>query len=139
MDASGFRYRTNMAWIKQTRRLGTGNFWRNGHELLLLGLRGDAGGFLDKTLVSHFTAPPGRHSEKPEVVRERIERAVPGPFVELFARSRREGWDVIWATTSQVGGTDDVTRRLTWTDDGATVLDATLDVPLNTLEQMAWR
>lgn len=24
-----------------------------------------------------------------------IERAVPGPFVELFARSRREGGDVI--------------------------------------------
>ena len=97
MNAWGFRYLTNMVWVKETRRLGTGNFWRNGHELLLLGLRGNAGGFVDKTLVSHLVAPPGRHSEKPEAVREMIERAVPGPYLELFARSRRDQWDVVWS------------------------------------------
>ena len=95
MNAWGFCYVANLAWIK--RRLGGGNYWRNAHELLLLGVRGGAGGFLDKTLLSWLEASPGRHSEKPEQIRAMIERAVPGPYVEMFARSRRPGWDYVWS------------------------------------------
>jgi N6-adenosine-specific RNA methylase IME4 len=81
MDAWGFRYKSNLAWIKETPRLGAGNFWRNAHELLLLGVRGDAGRFLDRTLKSILEAPPGRHSEEPEAARAMIERAVPVPLL----------------------------------------------------------
>jgi hypothetical protein len=33
------------------------------------------------------------HSRKPDCVRERIERLVAGPYLELFARETKEGWD----------------------------------------------
>jgi N6-adenosine-specific RNA methylase IME4 len=37
-------------------------------------------------------APVGRHSEKPDEVRRRIERLVQGPYLELFARKPVPGW-----------------------------------------------
>ena len=40
-----------------------------------------------------IATPIGRHSEKPAAVYQRIERLVPGPYCELFARKRRAGWD----------------------------------------------
>jgi N6-adenosine-specific RNA methylase IME4 len=33
------------------------------------------------------------HSRKPDCVRERIERLVAGPYLELFARETKLGWD----------------------------------------------
>jgi len=33
------------------------------------------------------------HSRKPDCVRERIERRVGGPYLELFARETKQGWD----------------------------------------------
>ncbi len=33
------------------------------------------------------------HSRKPDGIHERIERLVAGPYLELFARQRRPGWD----------------------------------------------
>jgi N6-adenosine-specific RNA methylase IME4 len=38
-------------------------------------------------------APRREHSRKPADVRERIERLVPGPYLELFARETKPGWD----------------------------------------------
>jgi N6-adenosine-specific RNA methylase IME4 len=37
--------------------------------------------------------PRREHSRKPDCIHERIERLVAGPYVELFARQRRPGWD----------------------------------------------
>lgn len=34
-----------------------------------------------------------QHSRKPDSVRERIERLVSGPYLELFARETKRGWD----------------------------------------------
>ena len=34
-----------------------------------------------------------QHSRKPDGIHERIERLVAGPYLELFARSRRKDWD----------------------------------------------
>jgi N6-adenosine-specific RNA methylase IME4 len=36
--------------------------------------------------------PRREHSRKPEDVRERIERLVAGPYLELFARETKPGW-----------------------------------------------
>jgi N6-adenosine-specific RNA methylase IME4 len=33
------------------------------------------------------------HSRKPDCVRERIERLIKGPHLELFARETKSGWD----------------------------------------------
>jgi N6-adenosine-specific RNA methylase IME4 len=37
--------------------------------------------------------PRGRHSEKPAAFLDIVERVSPGPYVELFARAPRLGWD----------------------------------------------
>lgn len=36
--------------------------------------------------------PARQHSRKPDCVYERLERLVPGPYLEMFARSTRPGW-----------------------------------------------
>jgi len=70
---------------------GVGHYLRGQHELCLFGVRG---GFIGmKPQDSLLLAPRGRHSEKPGSAYEVIEAVSPGPRLELFARSRREGWD----------------------------------------------
>ena len=91
MRSWGFDYRSSFVWTKP--QIGTGNYWRSAHELLLLGVRGSAP-FADRSLRSWITEPRGAHSAKPEVVRELIERASPPPYLELFARSAAPGWTV---------------------------------------------
>jgi len=41
-----------------------------------------------------FQYPRGKHSQKPEGFQDMIEKVSPGPYVELFARRKRPGWDV---------------------------------------------
>lgn len=43
--------------------------------------------------------PRGRHSEKPEAFLDLVERISPGPYLELFARRDRLGWDT-WGDES---------------------------------------
>lgn len=93
MRAWGFAYKTQAMWAKD--RIGTGYWFRNKHELLLVGTRGDvpapAPGTQWESLIS---APVGAHSEKPAKVYELIEAYFPNlPKIELNARARREGWD----------------------------------------------
>ena len=38
-------------------------------------------------------APRQEHSRKPDEVYDRIEQLLEGPYVELFARRERKGWD----------------------------------------------
>jgi N6-adenosine-specific RNA methylase IME4 len=57
-------------------------------------VRGDATRFRDKNLRSWAEYERGAHSEKPEEVRRSIERASPGPYLELFGRRPVEGWAV---------------------------------------------
>jgi N6-adenosine-specific RNA methylase IME4 len=40
-----------------------------------------------------FEWPRGRHSEKPEAFFDLVEEVSPGPYLELFARRARFGWD----------------------------------------------
>jgi len=99
MDAWGFRYRTNMAWVKD--RQGTGYWFRGRHELLLLGVRGRFPTPL-KTQVpdSVLQAPRGKHSQKPAEVAEMLERIFPhAAKLELFCRAPRDGW-AVWGNES---------------------------------------
>ena len=58
-----------------------------------------------KSHGTHLTdsGPPAR-LPKPAEARQRIARLVPGPYLELFARSRTEGWDA-WG--AEVGKFED--------------------------------
>lgn len=89
MEAWGFTYKSCFVWVKP--QMGIGNYWRLSHEFLLLGVRGSAP-FADKSLMSWGQFPRAKHSDKPEQVREFIERASPGPYLELFARRRVPRW-----------------------------------------------
>jgi N6-adenosine-specific RNA methylase IME4 len=92
MEAWGFEYRGNFVWCKM--QMGVGNYWRNAHELLLLGTRGRLKQFKDHGLHSWMVASRGAHSQKPEQVRAYIEGASPGPYLELFGRRSIAGWTV---------------------------------------------
>ena len=47
---------------------------------------------LSKDVSQIVLAPRGRHSAKPPEIRQRIERLVEGPYLELFARETTPGW-----------------------------------------------
>lgn len=72
-------------------RIGMGRLVRNAHEVALLCKRGKPK-TLDHGVPSVIFAPRGKHSEKPEIFYWMIERLVPGPRAELFARRHRPGW-----------------------------------------------
>ena len=99
MAAWGFTYKTQVVWVKD--RVGTGYWFRNQHELLLIGTRGDIPAPAPGTQwPSVVHAPVGRHSEKPAIFYELIEAYYPTlPKIELNARKRRPGWDTWGAET----------------------------------------
>lgn len=92
MEAWGFVFRSVLAWVKPQR--GAGEYWRQSHELLLLGVRGELP-FCDRSVMSWFRANRLPHGRKSEKARKLIERVSPGPYLELFARSRAKGWEVV--------------------------------------------
>lgn len=88
----GFDYKGMFIWCKS--EMGLGNYWRVSHELLLLGVRGNLE-FNDKGLKSwKEISRSGKHSAKPEPVRHLVEKASPGPRLELFGRDAVSGWTV---------------------------------------------
>ena len=97
MESLGFRYVTNLVWVKEG-RFGLGHYFRGQHELLLFGVRGKSPTQLRtdaRNIGSLVSAPRGRHSEKPEQSYAAIEARSVGPRLEIFARTKRVGW-VSW-------------------------------------------
>jgi N6-adenosine-specific RNA methylase IME4 len=91
-DAWGFTYRTNLVWCKP-QGIGTGHYWRNAHEILLLGVRGHLTA-RTRLLPSWIQTARDIHSAKPERVRDLVEQLSPGPYLELFGRPAVPGWTV---------------------------------------------
>jgi N6-adenosine-specific RNA methylase IME4 len=101
MQAWGFDYVANLAWIKPS--IGLGIWTRNRHELLLVGRRGSLSPpEADQRPDSVIEAKRGRHSAKPATVYELIETAYPHlSKLELFHRGRaRPGWST-WGNQSE--------------------------------------
>ena len=93
VKAWGFDYVTTLTWEKQG-TLGMGFSFRNQTEHVLFATRGKLAIPPEKRERNIFTAPKGRHSEKPDCFYDMVERVSPGPRVELFARrARLSGWD----------------------------------------------
>jgi N6-adenosine-specific RNA methylase IME4 len=95
MAAWGFRYVTAITWMKD--RIGLGQYFRGMTEHCLFGVRGRLpykviGGKRQQGRTG-FTAPKGRHSEKPDEMRQMIETVSYEPRIELFAREACPGWD----------------------------------------------
>jgi N6-adenosine-specific RNA methylase IME4 len=92
LKAWGFTYKSHLIWNKD--RIGTGYWFRNKHELLLIGTRGKIPApAMGDQFPSVIDAPVGEHSAKPEKFYEIIEAYFPTlPKIELNARQAREGW-----------------------------------------------
>lgn len=98
MKAWGFTYKTMGGWAKRSKRdtawaFGTGYRYRNRMEPWLLGTRGSPGQ-LSRSITNLIVAPVREHSRKPDQMRQDLQAAFPGPYVELFSRS---GGDPNWA------------------------------------------
>lgn len=94
MDALGFKYKTNVCWTKEG-RIGLGQYFRGRHELMLFGTRGrrpTEPRTERRDIPSVIEAPRGRHSQKPEEAYQLVESRSKGPYLEIFARTRRPGW-----------------------------------------------
>lgn len=88
----GFRYKQLLIWAKTDGNMG-GSVAPNSAEFLLVGVKGTPAR-IDKAKSSVIRAPqPKTHSVKPPAFGDLIEQVSSGPYVELFARSPRLGWD----------------------------------------------
>jgi N6-adenosine-specific RNA methylase IME4/ParB-like chromosome segregation protein Spo0J len=93
MEAWGFTYKTHLVWVKPSIKLGV--YFRNQHELLLFGRKGNYPvPDPEDRVTSVIEAPAGRHSAKPARAYELIERSYPrASKLELYARGKsRPGW-----------------------------------------------
>jgi N6-adenosine-specific RNA methylase IME4 len=94
LEAWGFTYKSHAVWLKD--RAGTGYWFRNVHELLLIGTRGEP---VAPAMGTQWeSAWDGKkfseHSQKPVEAYEMLEIYFPNiPKIELDARAARDGWD----------------------------------------------
>jgi N6-adenosine-specific RNA methylase IME4 len=95
----GFTYKTNIVWYKIRKDggpdgRGVGFYFRNVTEVVLFGVRGSmrtlAAG---RRQVNLFRTRKREHSRKPDELYDIIESCSPGPYLELFARHYRPGWN----------------------------------------------
>ena len=101
MRAWGFEYKTNIIWEKIRKDgmpdgRGVGFYFRNVTEILLFGIKGDKNRTLSagRSQVNLIRAIKREHSRKPDEFISLIEHCSPAPFLELFARGSRDGWDM---------------------------------------------
>lgn len=113
MSAWGFTYKSHCIWNKD--RIGTGYWFRNKHELLLVGTRGNIPApAMGDQAHSVIDAPVGKHSAKPEAFLEMIEGYFPNlPKIELNRRGpARPGWSA-WGNEAQPEEFDPETGEVT--------------------------
>jgi N6-adenosine-specific RNA methylase IME4 len=106
IDAWGFKFSTRaFTWLKTKRGwdgisplaetdfpVGLGLTVRHQTEFVLLARRGNCRR-QRKDVRELIFAPRREHSRKPDEFYRRVEQYCEGPYVDLFARERRPGWD----------------------------------------------
>jgi N6-adenosine-specific RNA methylase IME4 len=95
LDAWGFEYRTLITWEKQG-ALGMGFHFRVQTEHVVFATRGKLPILPHLRQRNIFKSPKGQHSAKPDCFYDLVEQVSPGPYVELFSRRCRFGWDYVW-------------------------------------------
>jgi N6-adenosine-specific RNA methylase IME4 len=94
--AWGFKNPKILIWRESG--FGLGTFPRPQHEVCLVASRGrstwgirNAGSVHDWKVV--YEGGARKHSAKPDGFYDLVTQASPGPYLELFSRSARLGWD----------------------------------------------
>jgi len=88
LEKWGFRYITALTWVKPS--FGMGNYFRGQTEQVLFGVKGSQP-LKRKDVGTVFFANRGEngHSSKPNEFYDIVESCSPGPFLEMFSRSKR--------------------------------------------------
>jgi N6-adenosine-specific RNA methylase IME4 len=97
--AWGFEPKAELVWVKLATggegklHFGMGRYTRGSHEVCMICAKGKAHALIQThSIRSVFFAEVGKHSQKPDEFYRIAEELFPGPRVELFARTRRDGW-----------------------------------------------
>jgi N6-adenosine-specific RNA methylase IME4 len=93
----GFSLSAVLVWSKAPKGIGGGAFIPSA-EFVLFARRGRLP-HRRRQLGTVFQWPRGKHSQKPEHFYDMVEQISAPPYVELFARHHRLGWDV-WGNES---------------------------------------
>lgn len=99
--AWGFTFKSlGMVWVKtqkgdpETPKMGMGKWFRQEAEICLLFTTGKPSR-LDAGVRQTILEPVREHSRKPDAGYDRVEALSAGPYLELFSRSSRPGWDAM--------------------------------------------
>jgi N6-adenosine-specific RNA methylase IME4 len=91
--AWGFEPKALLTWVKGENGAGMGWYFRGDTEHVLFAVRGDLPIPAEKRISNVFRGRRGAHSAKPDSFLDCVEQVSPGPYVELFSRRARFGWD----------------------------------------------
>lgn len=98
INAWGFKYKTvGFTWAKTNKKsmgffTGLGYWTRGNPEMCLLATKGKPKR-LSKSVPQLVVEQRREHSRKPDIMYSHIENLLEGPYIELFARTQRSGWD----------------------------------------------
>ena len=112
----GFTYKTlGFTWAKENMKsdgffMGNGYWTRSNAELCLLATTGKPKR-VNADVRQLLVEPRREHSRKPDVMYERIERLLDGPYIELFARTQYKDWDC-WGLQTEKFKVDDTHEDL---------------------------
>ena len=100
IESWGFKYKSiAFQWIKLNKKgkgyfYGLGRWTRGNTECCLLATKGKPKR-ISTSVFQIIEQPLTRHSEKPQEARDKIIKLMGDlPRIELFARTKKEGWDV---------------------------------------------
>jgi len=98
INAWGFKYKTvGFTWAKTNKKsmgffTGLGYWTRGNPEMCLLATKGKPKR-ISKSVPQLVVEQRREHSRKPDIMYNHIENLLEGPYIELFARTQRNGWD----------------------------------------------
>lgn len=93
IEAWGFKYSATLVWCKAPMPTMIGGTFRPSTEFVMFARRGSLASLRRETTQwFNWKRQPG-HSMKPDAMLDMVESVSPGPYVELFARRARFGWD----------------------------------------------
>ena len=93
----GFKPKTILTWVKTkkdgTPSMKTGYWYRSATEHIIFAVKGKQRLLGECNPTAYLLPRLKKHSEKPDFFYELIEKESPGPYLELFSRKARIGWD----------------------------------------------
>lgn len=89
----GFTPSTLLIWAKTPNGIGLGGTYSLSSEFCLFARKGTLTA-KKRHSTNWWQWKRGKHSQKPEEFQDIVEETSPGPYLEMFARRRRPGWDV---------------------------------------------